>query len=496
MLTNLNWLEDGQPWPPVEEASRIAGMTANIDIFSGGRDSFLVMKNWMEKDREAVKKKLHIKVPLPEKAVSVVLNGALPECNIVLEAKADNDALTDWMGEDRFSTTLEELGADWCRCGVAVAKVSRGSEKVRVRSVRPDCWIPVCYPDDDRTFQYHVIATTWTEGVKIAGRSQETWLKIEIHSEKWIEYRLYQVNNAVAGASLTRKALDEKPELFEGYDLGADDRQVIPGWCVFPIWNSRTSDKAYGVPDASFSPEALSIVEGIEMALSQRRFNHSSHSKPVTAVGRAAVARDPNTDRVEVDLEKVLVYDDIGPESAGGAIVSFTSPGLESSPQIVAEIQDLLIAFVNVTELSAAFVSGVESSNVSSGRALMLELTPTMDHLRRFRGAFWGAIPAILESASRLSLGDVPQITAKDVTFNWDLSLASDPMETAQRHEILVRSQIYSPQQCHREMGLSQEESDAIMKELAAARSAQSVGTVEPLAIEPIVAEEEPEEEE
>ncbi|MFA7087663.1 MAG: hypothetical protein WC145_13420, partial [Aliarcobacter sp.] len=69
MQTDLSFLDDGKPWPPEGEAARIKAMIENIDIFDGKRDSFLVMKNWMDKDAEAKPKKLHIKVPLPEKAV-------------------------------------------------------------------------------------------------------------------------------------------------------------------------------------------------------------------------------------------------------------------------------------------------------------------------------------------------------------------------------------------------------------------------------------------
>jgi len=502
MLTNLDFLEDDKPWPPTDEAARIKGMTDNIDIFAGGRSSFLVMQNWLEKDTEAKPKKLHIKVPLPEKAVGVVLNGALPELEISLEAEEVDKALTVWMDRDRFPVTLEEAGADWCRCGCGIVKVSRSGDRVKVRSVRPDCWIPVCWPDDDREFQYHVIYDSWEEsdverttgldgipGVK----NTITWLKIEIHSEKAIEYRLYKLKDQVLGAAiLERVALDVKKEKFKGYDLSGDDRQEVPGWCVFPIWNSRTSDKAYGIPDASFSSEALSIVEALEMALSQRRYNHSGHSKPVSVVARDQVKRDPDTDRVKWDPEKPLMV--WGDEMDASKAVAFVAAPLDSSPHISQELIDLLISFVNVTELSAAMVSGVESANVASGRALMLELTPTMDHLRRFQTAFWDAIPSILEAASRLSLGDVPKFAASDVTMDWELSLASDPTETAQRHEILVRSRIYSPQQCHREMGLSQEDSDRIMEELKANEpTVQPPGGEGPLQLESLPGTEEEE---
>ena len=480
MQTDLSFLDDGKTWPPEDEVARIKGMSDNIDIFDGGRDSFLVMKNWMDKDTEAKPKKLHIKVPLPEKAVGVVLNGALPELNLSLASEESDKAFQDWLVKDRFFVTLEETGCDWCRCGVGVVKVSRSGERVKIRTVRPDCWIPVCYPDDDREFQYHILFKQWDE--KDTRGNITKWLKVEIHSETAIEYRLYVIEN---GDKLTPKDLSEQADLFKGYDLDGDGRQETAGWCVFPVWNSRTSDKAYGVPDASFSPEALSIVEALEMALSQRRYNHNSHSKPVTVVDRQSVKRDPDTDRVEFDPEKPLLAQvDQGERMNAGNMVAFVAPPLDSSPHISQELTDLLISFVNVTELSAAMVSGIESANVASGRALMLELTPTMDHLRRFRTAFWDAIPSILESASLLSLGDVPKFTAADVTMYWELSLASDSTETAQRHEILVRSGIYSPQQCHREMGLSQEDSDKIMKELKANEPAVQPPGEEPLQIE------------
>lgn len=481
MLTDLSFLDEGKPWPPIGEAERIARMTANIDIFNGGRGSFLVMKNWMDKDVEVRPKKLHIKVPLPEKATGVVLNGALPELELSVASEAMNARFQAWMARDRFPLTLEEAAVDWCRCGVGVLKVSRSGEAVKIRAVRPDCWIPVCWPDDDREFRYHVLFTQWTE--KSDSGSESAWMKIEIHSEMTIEYRLYQISEA---GKLVRRDLAAKANLFEGYDLDGNDSQPVPGWCVFPVWNSRTTDQAYGIPDASFSPEALSIVEALEMALSQRRYNHSGHSKPVTVVSKGSIKSDPYTDRTKTDLEKPLLV--WGDETDASRAVAFIAAPLDSSPHISQEITDLLIAFVNVTELSAAMVSGVDSANVASGRALMLELTPTMDHLRRFRAAFWDVIPAVLEAAGRLATpaSGLPPIAAEDIRMNWELSLATDPTETAQRLEILCRAGIYSPQQAHRELGLSQEDSDRIMDEIEANATAKAPSgpELEPLALE------------
>jgi len=488
METDLSFLDNGQPWPPTDEAERIKGMTENIDIFDGKRDSFLVMKNWMDKDAEAKPKKLHIKVPLPEKAVGVVLNGALPELKLSLASEEMDKAFQAWLKSDRFGVTLEEAGTDWCRCGVGVVKVSRSGERVKARAVRPDCWIPVCYPDDDREFQYHVLFKEWAEDPE--GGSKIKWLKVEIHSETAIEYRLYQIEES---GKLARKDLSEKNNLFEGYDLDGNDSQTTAGWCVFPIWNSRTSDKAYGIPDASFSSEALSHVESMELSFSQMRFILSQHSKPVTVVHPDAIKRDPDTDRVKFDPEKTLIHKAY--EMSAKDMVAYVASPVEAIDLILREINATLQLWVNCTEISAPMMSGVDAANVASGRALMLELTPTMDHLRRFRAAFWDAIPMILEAASRLALGDVPTFAAGDVKMDWELSVASDPTETAQRLEILCRSGIYSPQQAHRELGLSQEDSDRIMKELAA--NAPTVQNPEegPLQLEGLPGTEEEEEE-
>ncbi|MDI9398775.1 MAG: hypothetical protein QM433_04400, partial [Euryarchaeota archaeon] len=481
MQTDLSFLDNGQPWPPTDEAERIKGMTENIDIFDGKRDSFLVMKNWMDKDAEAKPKKLHIKVPLPEKAVGVVLNGALPELKLSLASEESDKAFQAWLKSDRFGVTLEEAGTDWCRCGVGVVKVSRSGERVKARAVRPDCWIPVCYPDDDREFQYHVLFKEWAEDPE--GGSKIKWLKVEIHSETAIEYRLYQIEES---GKLARKDLSEKNNLFEGYDLDGNDSQTTAGWCVFPIWNSRTSDKAYGIPDASFSSEALSHVESMELSFSQMRFILSQHSKPVTVVHPDAIKRDPDTDRVKFDPEKTLIHKAY--EMSAKDMVAYVASPVEAIDLILREINATLQLWVNCTEISAPMMSGVDAANVASGRALMLELTPTMDHLRRFRAAFWDVIPQILEAASRLALPEsgLPKITAGDVKMDWELSVASDPTETAERLGVLHRERIYSTEECLRQLGHDADEIKAIMGELAKAEQSQAVQNPgeEPLQIE------------
>jgi len=490
MLSDLGFLENGQPWPPKEETARIARMTANIDIYGGGRAAFKKMQLWLNKDLEARDKKLHIKVDLPKKAADVVINGAMPELTIGMPPSGKDaegspipderlEDLEKWIDDERIYNTVEEIGVDWCRCGVGLAKISRARDKVRVRSIRPDHWIPVCYPDDDRVYRHHVI---WAEKIEGVEGQETTWLMMEIHSETSIEYRIYKVTES---KKLERHDLSERPDWFGDYDLRGDVQQT-PGWCIYPIWNSRTSDQDYGMPDAAFSDTGLSLVEAIEMALSQRRYNHHSHSKPVTVTNRDIAARDQYTDRLKVDLEKPLVIQPDGPKASEA--IAFVAPPLDSSSLITEEVRDLLSTFVNTSGLSAAMISGIEASNVTSGRALMLELTPTMDHLRRFRAAFWSEIPAILEAASRLATpaSGLPTITAEDILLNWELSLAADPTEMAQRHEILVRAGVFSPQQCHREMGLSDEESKAIMDEIEANATAKAPSgpELEPLTLE------------
>ncbi|MGB3944537.1 MAG: hypothetical protein WBK88_07085 [Methanothrix sp.] len=484
MLSDLGFLENGQPWPPKDEEARLARTTANIDIYGGGRAAFTRMRLWLDKDLEAKDKKIHIKVDLPKKAADVVINGALPELIIGMpssgedETDARADDLAAWIDDERFYVTIEEVGIDWCRCGAGLAKISRTKDTVRVRSIRPDHWIPVCYPDDDRVYQHHVV---WAEKTEGPDGSERTWLKMEIHSEDSIEYRLYKITES---KKLERHDLSERPDWFGDYDLRGDVQQV-PGWCIFPVWNSRSSDQDYGRPDAAFSDTGLSLAESIEMALSQRRYNHHCHSKPVTIVNSDIANRDPYTDREKVDLEKpILLQMDAGKASDAA---SFIAPPLDSSSLITEEVRDLLSMFVNVTGLSAAMISGVDSANVSSGRALMLELTPTMDHLRRFRAAFWAEIPAILEAASRLATpaSGLPAITADDIELTWELSLATDPTETAARLEVLTRSKIISTQQALRELGYDAETIDRIIDELAEEARAGAVETpaLPPLAL-------------
>ncbi|MDD5538963.1 MAG: phage portal protein [Candidatus Omnitrophica bacterium] len=489
MQTDLSFLDDGKPWPPEGEAARIKAMIENIDFFNDKRYMFPVTQEWLTKDTETKDKKQHIIISFGKVAVGELLNGTLPTMALRLASEEKDSEFQPWINKNY--ELWYELGTDWSRCGVGVAKVSRFVDeddktdaRVKIRSVRPDCWIPVCYPDDDREFKYHILFKESVE--KDAGGKETTWLYVEIHSKKWIEYRLYQIDS---GGKLTRMDLSEKAEDFDRYGLDSNDRQTIPGWCVFPIWNTRNSDTAYGIPDGTFSPGPKSYIDRMERAFSVRAFIHDSHSKPTTLVNEAAIFIDPNTGRVKWDPDKTIFVQSNGTgETNMKDVVTYVVPPLESSAEISQEIHDCLEMFVNTTEFSAASITGADSANVTSGRALSLELTPTTNHLKKFQAAFWDAIPQILEAASRLSLpdsGDLPKFTADEVEFVWpEPQMAVDQMERAQEWALMVQNGIYSPQQVHREKELSEDESDKIMEELKANEPAVQEPGEEPLQIE------------
>jgi len=487
MLTNLDFLEGGKPWPPEGEKDRIKGMTENIDFYNDKRYMFPVTQAWLSKDPETKDKKEHIIISFGKAAVGELLNGTLPTMVLKLNSEGKDAEFQPWI--DQNYDLFYELATDWSRCGVGVAKVSRFVDqddkedvRVKIRAVRPDCWIPVCYPDDDREFRYHVLHK---ESVETDATGHETkWLYVEIHSKKWIEYRLYQIDS---GGKLVRQDLTEKADDFDRYGLDGNDRQPIDGWCIFPIWNTRNSDTAYGIPDSTFSPGPKSIIDRIERAFSTMAFNHDSHSKPTTLVDELAIWTDPNTGRAKWDPDKpIFVQANAKGETDTNKIVSYVVPPLDSSPHIMEEIHSLLEMYVNTTEFSAASITGVEAANVTSGRALSLEMTPTVNHMKKLQGAFWDVIPRILEAASRLSLGDLPKFTAEEVTFVWpEPQMAIDNMEKAQEREIYARSRILSTQQILREMEYSEEEIDTITKELKAAEPAvQEPGGEGPLQIE------------
>ena len=489
MQNDLSFLDPGKTWPPESEAKRIKGMNENIDFFNDKRYMFPVTQAWLTKDSETKDKKQHIIISFGKAAVGELLNGTLPTMTLKLASEEKDTEFQPWI--DQYYEIWYELGTDWSRCGVGVAKVSRFVDpddktdiRVKIRAVRPDCWIPVCYPDDDREFKYHIIHN---ESVETDAAGKETkWLYVEIHSKKWIEYRLYQIDS---GGKLVGVDLSEKAEDFDRYSLDGNDRQSIPGWCIIPIWNTRNSDTAYGIPDSTFSTGPKSIIDRIERAFSTMAYNHDSHSKPTTLIDELSVSINPKTGRAEWDPDKPIFVQPNGKgETDSKNVVSYVVPPLDSSPHIIEEIHGLLEMYVNTTEFSAATITGADSANVTSGRALSLELTPTTNHLKKFYGALWDAIPHILEAASRLSLpntGDLPTFTADEVEFNWpEPQMAVDQMERAQEWALMVQNGIYSPQQVHREKELSGEESDKIMKELKANEPAVQPPGEEPLQIE------------
>lgn len=474
MQTSLDFLRTGQPWPPEGEAERIKEMQDHIDISNGNRDAFKHLKKWLEKNEKTKDMKLHVKVDWPKKATNVLVNG-VGQPSIALSS--DGMDIADWLKKCQFFSEMESAVRDWSRCGQGLLKVSRSVDEVIIRAVPPTRWIPVAYPDDDRRFQAHVIFQQKTKKDDVG--AEYTEIQTETHTKDEIRYQLWIIKSG----KLEEVQNLRDVEAYKNYDLDSEGYQDNPaGWCVFPIFNVRTSDQSFAQPDATYSDVALSQIEAIEIAQSQIRFQNRQHAHPVTVVSDDLIDPDRSTDAAKVDLEAVKICNN--PDADMHSMVAYIAPSLESVDKLIAEIELQTQQYINTTELSAPMVSGLDAANIASGRALMLELTPTLDHLKRCIGAFSEALPSVLESASRLGLEGFPKFNASQVAIDWEVSIAQDPTETAQRTLVLRQADVLSVQAALRANGYSEEEIEQIMAERAEEQQAGAVEPIEPLHIE------------
>ncbi|WDU82285.1 phage portal protein [Caloramator sp. Dgby_cultured_2] len=176
MLTSLNQIDIGQPWPVESEIERLRRYEANKNLFEGYHD--LVFGDWVRRlYRDEYDTAVFIVTNWAKRLSTLwadLLLGERPRITAGEQKSKEQQQLEKIINDNDFFNVAYEVALDISRYGTGIFKV-RYDKRPIIEAVPPSLWFPVVSPDNIKDVQAHVIAWTFeiTEKTLFGGREKE-----------------------------------------------------------------------------------------------------------------------------------------------------------------------------------------------------------------------------------------------------------------------------------------------------------------------------------
>lgn len=397
MLTNLDWIGTGKPFPPDCEKKRLDRYEANEKLFEGKHNDvfgteFKKLADYLKKRNVDVNTVINYPQLLTKKTADFVC-GEMPEITV---GKKKSDELNDILDNMGFANVLYEAVMDISRFGDSPVKVLED----RVSIVPPKNWYPIVDEYDAKHIKEHVIA--FRTGKEIY---------VEIHDIGKYEIRRYEAQESAG---------KEKGLQFRKLIEKSTKSTNVDDFAIKVFSNVGHSMSVYGIDD-------YGIVSDILRQLMWRLYCMDiildKHSMPSMTGPGSALTDDPVTGK------KILItgsyfernrQDDAKPEY-------LTWDGNLQAVQW--EIDWLTNQLYTLSEMGAAFLEGVGKGEANSGTALRLRMTSPLIKARRIAGINTQTLKQVVRL---VAMANNMKIDTKDIATAWKDGLPDDRRENAE----------------------------------------------------------------
>lgn len=441
MLTNLNFLGTGQPWPPnnQEERHRLRRYADNKLLFEGRHELVFkeVFTRLFRRD-PAMKMSVEMCLNWPKRLTTLWADLLAGETPVVEDGTEGAEYLTDLTQRVNLWHKVYTAAIDASRYGNAVFKVRRDEDGVRLDVIPPSCWFPVVSPTDSKKITAHVLA--WPTGEVDEGTGQ---LHVEIHTAGRVEYRVYERSNKllIAPFDMNRSELGGVGKLLEQ----SEEVTGINRPLVVAVSNLELSDAVYGLDDYG---DLTSVIQELEVRFAQLARILDRHADPIM-YGPDDTSTDENGNKVANIGTYVPVMD-------GDAPPGYVTWDAQTA-SCFQQIDSLMEQFYILSETSPAVFGNTKNGLAESGSALKRLLMAPLAKVNRTRANFDTAVKEVLKLAALMDSGaDV------DPVIQWKDGLPDDPAEAVQTENVAVAAGITSKQTAMRRVyGYSEEQAKA-----------------------------------
>jgi hypothetical protein len=396
MLTNLDWLAEGKPWPPPSEKARIDRYKEHERLFltehnEVWKKKFQALADRYKKKNWDVKTILNYHQLLSKKTADFVC-GQFP----AIETEGDTDRLSELMNEQNFGGMLYEGIIDVSRYGNGLVKfVGKG-----LTEVNPQYWIPIVDPTNMKSTRFDVIG--YPTNTDADGKPREIYA--EVHSPGMIEIRRHGFN---ADSSTIGALLETAQKTSTGLDISAVQR----------LTNLTHSGSLYGLDDYNI---VNSLIAQIMWRLYCADTIMDKHSDPNMTGPSSALQYDDKLGMYYVPLDNYFKRDNKEDPDVG--YVTWDG-GLEANFK---ELELLLDQLYILTEMGQAFADAGGDASDASGTALKLRMVSPRVKAQRLVSLNHATVKKIIFNLAKLN---GIKIEYKTLTVHWSDGLPVDEKE-------------------------------------------------------------------
>lgn len=416
MLTSLDFLRAGQPWPPESEVERLKTYQANRNLFEGRHE--LVFKDWIRLLREDKRASLELVLNWHKRLSTLwgnLLLGEPPRISAGDKGSPEQTEVDNLINNNRLIKRGYEVVLDVSRFGDGLIKVRHDGHRAIIEGQTPLVWFPVVSKDNIKDIAAHVLAWTYEDIVGFSigsGSRKQQFLKAEIHEKGKITTRIYKLlNNGQKIGDLAEKESVQ--------ETGIDDFLVVQ------ISNLITTDRATGIDDYS---DLDGIIQELEIRIAQISRILDKHSDPNMYGPDSALEVDPLTG--QATFRAGGKYFPLTPEDNPPGYITWDGQ-LEASFK---EIDILMEQLYILSETSPAAFGQLKSGLAESGSALRRLMMAPLSKVGRIRMEFDPAIKKALQLAAALEVaqGTRGAVKLKNIHIDWFDGLPQDDTEQTQ----------------------------------------------------------------
>lgn len=468
MLTSLDFLRTGEPWPPKSERDRLNEYYENMLLRSNDYEKITdYYKFWQDINRnmrEDEKTKLSLFIgyfALMTRTETSLLWGSPP-----IISGAD-DTETNYLDSLRQATSFKrvnkEVTWDASSLGTGLYKIYRDDDgNPQIQANSPDIWFPVVRKNAIRIVDYHVLANVFED------EPGERYLYAEIHSKTEIVHKLFKLAGSntlnyidTSGKSSNHLTIGPEVDLsimFPG--MPEVEPNVFGKFLVVPVHNIRLSNDVYGQSD--YDKGLKSLLRGIILRYSQRQRILDKHSDPsIVAPKNTFGTYDPVLKKQVARAGGRLIEYDHDPNTPAPNIYYLTWDA--SMAAVEREIQDLEMKFAALSGLPPQFFGLEVGGTAESGTALYYKMQNLLARVQDLKEEFDEAVPNVLSTAAIVGGTNVMP------SIKWNDGLKQPPLEAAQCASLKASTGLFDGEvgqiELLKSMGYSQTVAESIIRD-------------------------------
>lgn len=437
MLTNLNWLNVGEQYPPKDQDTidRLERYHYNKKLFEGKQaevyeESFKRIKRVIGNIDAIISYETILNY---HKLISVktadLLYGEMPK----VTNEANQDAIDEMIEETCMIKKLYEDAIDVSRFGDGVWYVYQSENGGGdFDNINPCIWFPIVDPVNSKKIVNHVLCYKFKEG-------KNSYLMVEIHYKGYFEKRVNEIDDDAILGTIIGKTISS-----EVIQTGLDD------FAVQHVSNLTTSDCIFGYDDYR---DLDSILSELMVRISQVSKVLDKHAEPSVQGPSTALEKDPVTGEWKLKMGNYFARD--GKDDAPTEYITWDAQMESSFKQIELLINQLYV----ISEMGQILLGGQDKGGGEvSGRALRMKMISPLAKVKRLSMYITPSIKKLLKLIMQLS-----NVKLDTVSITWQDGLPNDPVEEA---EIITKRTGGKPTLSqHRALtqfdGLSEEEAEA-----------------------------------